>query len=294
MLYKLERNYQCMHKTRLLLILTLLISLLAGCGNRGIPVIKQELLDQKMSVLMLSSSGLSASAKDVLGQTLKNWRDGNSIAYEWVKDLNALDDNVDSKLKSKTYDYIYVVGNELFPSANEKMALGLTTSKWTFLQSQPFAEGSAITVNEQASLLQLDLQQIETMKNKAIQDLLFQNVVIEWVTQSERPIPSAWAPSEEADHIVLLNNNNQWFQQLTFQVHQHHAAWVIFYSPVSEDQLQKAKSLGVSVMDFAGALTADLNWTQIFDNRLAMMKTHAWQKGIQNYNPQELKELKMK
>ncbi|MGO4500460.1 hypothetical protein AB4114_31805 [Paenibacillus sp. 2RAB27] len=283
-----------MHKTRLLLILTLLLSLLAGCGNRGIPVIKQELLDQKMSVLMLSSSGLSASAKDVLGQTLKNWRDGNSIAYEWVKDLNALDDNVDSKLKSKTYDYIYVVGNELFPSANEKMALGLTTGKWTFLQSQPFTEGSAITVNEQASLLQLDLQQMETMKNKAIQDLLFQNAVIEWVTQSERPIPSAWAPSEEADHIVLLNNNNQWFQQLTFQVHQHRAAWVIFYSPVSEDQLQRAKSLGVSVMDFAGALSADLNWTQIFDNRLAMMKTHAWQKGIQNYNPQELKELKMK
>ena len=53
----------------------------------------------------------------------------------------------------------------------------------------------------------------------------------------------------------------------TFQTHQHHAAWVIFYSPVDEAQLQKAKSLGVSVMDILGALTADLNWTQILDNR---------------------------
>ncbi|OAS21668.1 hypothetical protein [Paenibacillus oryzisoli] len=283
-----------MTNTRLLFILTLVILLLASCGNRGIPVIKQELLDQKMSVLMLSSSGMPASAKDVLGQTLKNWRDADSIAYDWVKDLNAVDDNVVSKLKTKTYDYIYVIGNELFPSANETMALGITTSKWTFIQSQPWAVGSAVSVNEQASLLQLDLQQMETMKNKAIQDLLLQNAVIEWVTQSDRPIPSAWAPSEEADHIVLLNNNNQWFQQLTFQVHQHRATWVIFYSPVSEEQLQKTKSLGVSVMDFSGALTADLNWTQIFENRLAMMKTHTWQKGIQNYNPQELKELKMK
>lgn len=283
-----------MTNTRLLFILTLLVTLLASCGNRGIPVIKQELLDQKMSVLMLSSAGIPSSAKDVLGQTLKNWRDTDSIAYDWVKDLNAVDDNVVSKLKTKSYDYIYVIGNELFPSANETIALGITTSKWTFMQSQPWAAGSAVSVNEQASLLQLDLQQMETMKNTAIQDLLFQNAVIEWVTQSDRPVPSAWAPSEEADHIVLLNNNTQWFQQLTFQVHQHRAAWVIFYSPVSEEQLQKAKSLGVSVMDYSGALTADLNWTQIFENRLAVMKTHAWQKGIQNYNAQELKELKMK
>lgn len=293
MLYKLERNYHFMHKKRFLLILILLSSLLAGCGTRGIPVIKQEVLDQKMSVLMLTTAGLTASAKQALGQTLKSWRDANSIAYDWVKDLNALDDSVVSKLKTKSYDYIYVVGNELFPSANETMSLGLSTSKWTFLQSQPFVEGSAVTVNDQASMLQLDTQQMESLKNKAIQDLLFQNVTIEWVTQSDRPVPSDWAPSEEADHIVLLNNS-QWFQQLTFQVHQHHAAWVIFYSPVDEAQLQKAKSLGVSVMDFSGALTADLNWTQILDNRLAMMKTHAWQKGIQNYNPQELKELKMK
>lgn len=293
MLYKLERNYHCMHKKRFLLILILLSSLLAGCGTRGIPVIKPEVLDQKMSVLMLTSAGLTASAKEALGQTLKSWRDANSIAYDWVKDLNALDDSVVSKLKTKSYDYIYVVGNELFPSANETMSLGLSTSKWTFLQSQPFVEGGAVTVNDQASMLQLDTQQMETLKNKAIQDLLFQNVAIEWVTQSDHPIPSAWSPSEEADHIVLLNNT-QWFQQLTFQVHQHHAAWVIFYSPVDEAQLQKAKSLGVSVMDFSGALTADLNWTHILENQLGRMKTHAWQKGIQNYNPQELKELKLK
>ncbi|MDR6552750.1 hypothetical protein [Paenibacillus qinlingensis] len=293
MLYKLERNYHFMHKKRLILILILLSSFLASCGNRGIPAIKQELLDQKMSVLMLSSAGLTPPAKEAIGQALKSWRDANSIAYDWVQDLNALDENVVSKLKTKSYDYIYVVGNELFPSANETMALGLSASKWTLLQSQPFAGGSAGAVNEQAAVLQLDPQQMETLKNNAIQNLIFQNTVIEWVTQPDRPIPSVWAPSEEADHIVFLNNT-QWFQQLTLQVHQHHATWVVFYNPVEEAQLQRAKNLGVSVLDYTGALTADLNWKQVLDNRLAMMKTHAWQKGVQTYNAQELKELKMK
>lgn len=277
-----------------LLIMVLLTSLLAGCSNRGIPVIKQELLDQKMTVLMLSSAGMTPSAKEAVGQALKNWRDSNGIAYEWAQDLTTLDDAVVSKLKTKSYDYIYVVGNELFASANETMKLGTVSGKWTFLQSQPFAGGQTIAVSDQANLLQVDTQQMETLKTNWIQNLLVQKTVVEWVTRSDRPIPSAWAPSEEADHIVLLDNNPQWFQQLSFQTYQHHASWVIFYSPPEAEQLQKAKSLGVSVMDLTGAISADLNWTQIFDNRLAAMKTHAWQKGIQNYNVQELKELIMK
>ncbi|WP_141692580.1 hypothetical protein [Paenibacillus pectinilyticus] len=283
-----------MNKKYVLVILSLFICLLAGCGNRGIPVINQDMLNQKISVLVLSSASVTASASDPISQALNTWRDANGIAYEWVKDLTVLDDNVVSKLKTKSYDYIYVVGNELFASANETMKLGLSSSKWTFLQSQPFAEGSAVVLDNQASLLQVDTQQMETMKNKWIQDLLFQNVAVEWVTQSTRPIPSAWAPSEEADHIVLLDNNPQWYQQLVFQINQHRASWVIFYSPADPAQIQKAKSIGVSVMDFSGALSADLNWTQILDNRLAIMKAHSWQSGTQNYNLQELKELKMK
>lgn len=293
MLYKRERKYHRMHKNRFILFFILSIVLLAGCGDRGIPVIKQEVLDQKMSVLMISSAGLTEPVKETLGQTLKNWREANSIAFDWVKDVNTLDDNVISKLKTKSYDYIYVVGNELFASANEAIASGPPSSKWTFLQSQPFAAGSAVVVNEQAASLQLDMGQMDAMKTKAIQDLLLQNVSIEWVTQVDRPIPSAWAPSEEADHVVYLNNS-QWLQQLTFQINQHRSTWVVFYSPVEEAQLQRVKSFGVSVMDFTSAGTADLNWSQIFDNRLAMMKTNGWQKGIQNYNPQELKELKLK
>ena len=79
----------------------IILSVLAGCGNRGIPAIKQELLDQKLSVLMLSSAKLTASTKESVGQSLMKWRDGNSIAFDWVKDLNQLDDNVYHKVENE-------------------------------------------------------------------------------------------------------------------------------------------------------------------------------------------------
>lgn len=279
---------------RFMLVILLLSFLVSGCGNRGIPVIKQELLDKKLSVLMLSSVNLSDTAKQSVGNALQKWREANFIAYDWINDLSALDDRVLTKLKASSYDYIYVIGNDLFPSANGVIGQGLNSGKWTLLQSQLDVNGSASTVIDQAAFLQIDSQQIENLKNKWIEELLAQNVTVEWVTRSDRPIPSAWAPSEEADHIVLLDNNDQWFQQLSFQTRQHFAKWIIFYSPATEAQLQKAKTLGTSIMDVSNSLSAELNWAQILDDRLLAMTSNSWQKGPINYNEKELTELKVK
>ncbi|MDD9270354.1 hypothetical protein ACFPES_25180 [Paenibacillus sp. GCM10023248] len=250
-------------------------------------------MDKKLSVLMLSSASLSDTAKQSVGNALQRWRNVNFIAYDWFKDLNAIDDAVLAKLKASSYDYIYVIGNDLFPSANAVIQQGLTTGKWTLVQSKLDPAGTANGAIDQAAFLQIDAGQIEGLKTKWIQDLLAQNVTVEWVTRSDRPIPSEWAPSEESDHIVLLDNNEQWFQQLSFQTRQHSASWIIFYSPATEAQLQRAKTLGVSVIDVSNALSADLNWDQILENRLAVMVNHSWQKGSLSYNAQELTTLKM-
>lgn len=206
-------------------------------------MIKQELLDKKLSVLMLSSVNLSPTAKQSVGSALQKWRDANYIAYDWINDLSAVDDRVLTKLKASSYDYIYVIGNDLFPSANGVIQQGLNPGKWTLLQSQLDVNGSASTVIDQAALLQIDSQQIENLKNQSIQNLLAQNVTVEWVTRSDRPIPSAWAPSEEADHIVLLDNNEQWFQQLAFQTRQHAATWIIFLFSCNRSAAAKVKRL---------------------------------------------------
>ncbi|MBD0380289.1 hypothetical protein [Paenibacillus sedimenti] len=273
-----------------LLLLTLLVT---GCGNRGIPVIKQELLDKKMSVLMLTSAGISDNAKQSVGSALQQWRDSNLIAFDWIKDVTALDDAVVTKLKARTYDYIYVIGNELLPAAEQVIQQGATASKWTLLQSQLDASGQTSGVAGQAAIIQIDPSQVESLKNKWVNDLLAQKSSVEWITRADHPIPSAWAPSEEADHIVLLDNNDQWFQQLAFQTRQHLSNWIIFYAPTDAAHVQKAKSIGVSVMDLNGALSAELNWSTILNNRLQAMQHNAWKPGVTFYNDQELKELKM-
>ncbi|UJF35400.1 hypothetical protein [Paenibacillus hexagrammi] len=61
--------------------------LLTGCGNRGMPVIKQEIMDKKISVLMLSSPALSNQAKQSIGKALLEWRNNQAITFEWLKDL---------------------------------------------------------------------------------------------------------------------------------------------------------------------------------------------------------------
>ncbi|RTE07058.1 hypothetical protein EJQ19_21095 [Paenibacillus whitsoniae] len=276
------------------MVIILLICLIAGCTSRGIPTIQQDMFERKISVLMLSSAELPDAAKQSIGQALLKWRDQSSIAFDWVKDLQTVDADAVAKLKTASYDYIYVAGNGLFSSAAAWMGANPTSGKWTFLQSEPDAANQSAAIADKAALLQVDTAQIETMKKTWVQSLLDQQTPIEWVTKAERPIPSVWAPSEESDHIVLLDNNPQWFQQLAFQVNQHHAKWVVFYAQAEEAQVQKAKTLGISVMDLTAALSANLSWDDILANRLGVMMNHSWQAGVQNYNLQELKELKMK
>ncbi|MFD0698316.1 hypothetical protein ACFQZT_30010 [Paenibacillus sp. GCM10027628] len=279
---------------RIVLSLLLLTFVVTGCGNRGIPVIKQELLDKKISVLMLTSAGISDTAKQSVSTALQQWRDSNLIAYDWIKDATVIDNDIVTKLKVRTYDYIYVIGNELLPSAEQVIQQDAVTSKWTLLQSQLDANGSSNLIGNQAALFQIDPNQVDNLKGKWIQDLLNQNASIEWITQADHPIPSAWAPSEEADHIILLDNNDQWFQQLAFQTRQHLSTWIIFYAPTDAAHVQKAKSLGVSVMDLNGSLSAELNWATILNNRLNAMLQKTWKPGATVFTDQELKELKMK
>jgi hypothetical protein len=279
------------YRTILLLHLSFSI-LLSACGTRGTPVIRPEILESKLSVLMITSDKLSDPVKQKIGAKLLEWRSGNQIAFEWMKDKAAIDESMITSIKSKPYDYIYVIGTDLFLTAMQAAGQD-KDSKWTLIQDQMTTQ-QLPAESDNVSILQIDPKQAADARTNWVNQLLAQKESVEWVTFAENPIPAEWAPSEEADHIVLLNNNGDWFNQLNYQTLLHGSKWIIFNASTDASFGKRAKTIGVSVVDLTAPLEADLNWDAILAGRLNMMTGRTWVKGIQAYNGQEMKQLLIK
>jgi hypothetical protein len=272
-----------------------LIVLLNACTNRGIPAIQQDALDKKISVLMVTGAHLSEAGVQAVNAALPNWRNEHLIAYEWIQGVSALDQTLLNKIKAGSYDYIYVIGNDLLEEASKRAAeMKDITSKWTLIEEGSPGFGTPVLSQANSILwLKTDTATFEVQQDNWVKQLAAQNESIEWVTTSTHPIPALWAPSEEADHIVYWDNNDQWFQQLTFQARLHASNWIVFYAPVNQEMLKKAKTLGINVKDLSSSYTADLNWEAILNDRLTVMKQGLWKSGTQSFTPQQVKEIKM-
>jgi hypothetical protein len=278
-------------RSKWILLLCASMLLLSACSTRGIPAIQHDKWNQKLAVLVITEASLNDSGKQSINKALHGWRDTEKITYEWIKDVNALDDSLLTKAKNGTYDYIYVIGNNLIQTAAKEATLD-ANSKWTLLPNNWNPQQA--TVGQTHSIAQFDIDPalIDGLKDNWVKQQADQNVQLEWVTRAASPIPSAWAPSEEADHIVLLDNNDQWLQQLGLQIRQHASKWIVFNSTEDPAVLQKAKTLGVSVMNFT-AISVDFNWDLIMSNQLNTMKQNSWKSGLQAYSQQELQNIQM-
>lgn len=269
----------------------LMLILLTACGTRGIPVIGQEQLNGKLAVLMITAAGLTDSTKQTIDATLHGWRESEKITFEWLKDIKELDEGLLAKIRSRTYDYIFVVGNSLY-EASAKEAVLDKNSKWTLLQEAWGTDISPASL-ESAAWRHLDVAHTDLLKDEWVKQQMKENVSLEWVTRAANPIPSAWAPSEEADHIVMLDQNEQWQQQLIYQIREHNSKWIVFYTAADQATLQKAKNIGIPVKDLT-VFSAYLNWETILASQLAIMKQNSWKPGSHVYSGQEVKELKIK
>ncbi|MCD1257751.1 hypothetical protein B5M42_002710 [Paenibacillus athensensis] len=263
----------------------------AGCGTRGVPAITQAQLDAKLSVLVVTPVGLSDTAGQEIAAALQDWRKEHQIAFEWLPNVTAWDQTLENKLHTRTYDYIYVIGNDLLPAAAQSAESDTAKRKWTLLQDKLTGSGSLPAATDKTEVLRIDPQQIDRLKSDWVLNLLAQHLSVEWVTTAAYPIPSQWAPSEEADHVVLLDNNPEWLNQIAFQKNQHGSAWIVFYAPVDAATVSKARTLGASVMDLSGALSAELNWKEVLAERLDAMLQHTWHGGEAAYSAKELKQL---
>jgi hypothetical protein len=278
---------------RTICLLIAVTLLLTACGTRGIPAIREDILVNKYAVLMITSDKLSDSAKQTVAAKLMDWRNTHQIAFEWIQNLPSIDETIRKSIQAKQFDYIYVIGTGLFPTAIQAAEQD-KDSKWSLLQDQWENPQNTIIDSDNLALWQIDPKQVDDLKNNWVNQLLAQKESVEWVTMAEYPIPSVWAPSEEADHIVLLNNNGDWFNQLVHQTRLHGSSRILFHAPVDPSFVQKAKTIGVPVVDLSASLETDLNWDAILESRLTNMTQRSWNKGVHVYNAQELIQLKIK
>src|ERR1700687_630488 len=99
------------HIIKLNLIYLLLFALLTACGH-PIPAASIDLIKQKKSILVLTSPKLDKSLQTKLSQTLNTWKQSELITYEWVQQIDVVDDLLTNKINHTAYTYILVLGND--------------------------------------------------------------------------------------------------------------------------------------------------------------------------------------
>jgi predicted transcriptional regulator len=264
-----------------------IILLISGCG-KNIPDIDPALMQSKLSVLVITKTNLPDTTKTELQKTLISWRDAHHIAYDWMPDVAELQEPQLNKIKATSYNYIIIVGNALnrqvYPLASQ-----LQDKRWVLLDDAVSSGQLPITdkhiIWKQSGEGLMEKQWGEWVKQQQVL-----GKAIEWVTASSNPIPSIWAPSEEAE-TISLSDVEGWFTQFQTQVRQHGPDWVVIYSPLDSNTIQRIKNLRVPIMNIA-ATSMDLQWGAILTSLLQSIENNQWVSGIQFYNPLEIQVIK--
>jgi predicted transcriptional regulator len=269
-------------------ILSLFILVMTSACGKNIPDIDPVLMQSKLSVLLVTKANLADSTKAELQNTLNSWRDEHHIAYDWMPDVAALQEQQQVQIKSVPYNYIVVIGNELsrqvYPLASQ-----LKDKKWILLDDavssgqQPINDKHIIW--KQSGEGFMEKQWGEWVKQ---QQVLGKR--IEWITDSSNPIPSLWAPSEEAE-TISLSDADGWFPQFQLQLKQHGPDWVAIYSPLDPNMLQRVKNLRVPIMNIA-ATSMELQWNTQLSSILQSIENNQWTSGQQEYTLQEIQIIK--
>lgn len=275
-----------MNRTRVLkwTILTLLVGLLAGCGS-SIPAIEPALLQQKISLLVITGPGYPEQADESLTQTLLSWRSKHGITFERWKDVDALGEERQTAIRSKAYDYIVVVGSQLAGQVVQE-ANAAPDKRWVLLEDSLRGEGTALALPGNVSHRVVSSDLLETLWNDWVVEQQESGRVLEWVTTAEYPIPSSWAPSEEAEYVNLADVEG-WFPALRSQVSRHRPSYLVVYAPLDAAALQQLQSLRVPMMNLSAA-SVQIRWDAVYGTLLSDMLNGGWKAGVKPYSESEL------
>lgn len=264
-----------------------LITLLCSCGKH-IPAITQEELNQQHAVLMITPPQLSGAALSSVQKALLSWRQTQNISYEWIQDTAQFRDDMIQKMNSVPYDYIIVMGKSLIAQAHP-LAGQISDKKWIFLDDG-FSANGLDSNGGNVAYRSISANLLQTQWSDWVHTQQQQGAEMEWVTDTSKPIPSAWAPSEESDHIVYTDSGSAWFKQLTFQVQQHNPKWIVLFTNVDAPGMQRLKSLNIPIMNMA-ADKIDMNWDLILNDTSNMISKNQWRSGLQPYTNEEVEVL---
>ncbi|WP_281887540.1 hypothetical protein [Paenibacillus sp. YYML68] len=275
--------------TRMLFIVLLvgaLSFLFTACG-KSIPSIDPQLLDSKASVLVVTSSTLAPDAQQQLQTALQEWQSSRLTAYEWMQlsPAQGLTEEQQAELQQRAYDYVVVAGRELIVSLLP-YAEQLTDSRWIMLDDRIMREslpvqGSHIVVH---TIVEARLHQ---EWDEWVRQQLVTDRAIEWVTTQAYPIPSEWAPAEEAEYMTLTDAPG-WQQQLQYQLQAHRSSWIVVFAPLDAQQLQRLKAMQVPIANIS-ATAVELQWPAVLESVSRLLAERSWQGGLKPYTEREFK-----
>jgi hypothetical protein len=142
------------HKLKLLSVYLLILVLLTACGH-PIPTASIDLIKQKKSILMLTTPSLNEPLQNQLIQTLNSWKQTELIAYEWVQQVNIVDELLINKINQTSYSYIIVIGNDLKPTTFTAAAK-TQDKRWIVLSDATHLEAVSSATPDNVALYQLN------------------------------------------------------------------------------------------------------------------------------------------
>jgi hypothetical protein len=255
--------------------------LIAACG-RTLPVADELLVQSKKAVLVITASSLDPNAVVSLQKVLKSWKETDLTTYELIPETTSLDDEILSRILSKPYDYIIVIGNQLLQQASI-YAEQAGRSKWVLLENAYSYEPSQSEWGRHTMLFAFPNDWLRQYWNGTILNLTRSGAVLAWVTDGRFPIPVVWAPSEEAETIIDTDlYRDTWFDQLSFLVKNNKPGRIVVCTPQDEERIARIGSLGVPVADLSKP-TVSLDWDRIYSLLEIMMEKDTWQASVNAY-----------
>lgn len=184
------------HKIKQMLMILFLLGLLTACGH-PIPVASNELVQQKKSILIMTTPLLDKTLEIQIAQTLNTWKQSQLIAYEWIQQVNVVDDLLVKKINNKAYSYIIILGKELTPTTLTAAA-ETKNKRWIVLSDETHAVAAPSNLPDNVAWYQLNKN---TVSNPIANTPSPINNSVNSITYQITPTPT---PNIQTATVVLL------------------------------------------------------------------------------------------